>query len=579
MKLHKESEKLTGEQQQFLGIKIKKRLSERLSERGFSQEQRNFIKTYRNNLPSSVNPENQLAFNIRQISKNNEASQDLFLRTIFKTSLREEKKALNTVNEITKQEINKIRRKNFETSLKSSNMRKISKELAEEIFEKSDNEKHSYQRLQTKLKRGFADRDKNFFKQYQVDVTQFLRADDKLDIVKRKLSLVATVGNVNKLANSIDGIKSATFKFNTGRDIDVVSGALDIISTVSSLGGPYGQGISAVCGLVNSVLGIFNEGPTLTEVIGDMIQKQTEVIGNMITQQTDIIVGAIQNNLEKIEEVNENILKTSAHLAHQIQDSMRFLSTELEYNRKALEESLINQMRNGLNQLSESIERKNIINAWQAKKRQQKTFVIELQEKLKLVKNFQNFSSTDLSILQREIKLLDGYREIADTETYLLYFCLNGKLHSLCHHLLFDYVALATLEILVKTEIFSIYKESTQTEGERLADLISQVIQSRKLRSNSTLSQIFENQAYCLPICTLNEIDNTIQTSLDAADYNEYVLEPQQVDYIYKFYKAVGGDKEIPTKSSCLTCFQKQPCKLDFTRWTKNGKQQCIEGR
>ena len=99
MKLHKESEKLTGEQQQFLGINIKKRLSERLSKGGFSKGQRNIIKTYRNNLPSSVNPENQLAFIIRQISENNKASQDQFSTGIIKTSLREKKKNLNQVKE------------------------------------------------------------------------------------------------------------------------------------------------------------------------------------------------------------------------------------------------------------------------------------------------------------------------------------------------------------------------------------------------------------------------------------------------------------------------------------------------
>ena len=56
----------------------------------------------------------------------------------------------------------------------------------------------------------------------------------------------------------------------------------------------------SILGVVNGIIGIFGEGKSQTEIMGEMIEAQTEQILNKIDEQTEILIKYMENFVREI---------------------------------------------------------------------------------------------------------------------------------------------------------------------------------------------------------------------------------------------------------------------------------------
>jgi len=101
-------------------------------------------------------------------------------------------------------------------------------------------------------------------------------------------------GRANAISNGVTGMYGGAMKTKSGDSLQVISGVIDIVSSITAFCGPYGKAASAVLGIFNTFLGILGaNGPSPMEQMTKLINKQTKQIKGMIEDQTDILLRAL----------------------------------------------------------------------------------------------------------------------------------------------------------------------------------------------------------------------------------------------------------------------------------------------
>eukprot|EP01084_Bolivina_argentea_P230449 388754_1 len=116
----------------------------------------------------------------------------------------------------------------------------------------------------------------------------------------------------NAVASIGSNLQSQASNLKSNDPIRVTTGVLTLVSGVAMcFGPPVGVAIGAITGLVAGVMSLLAEEPkpTMTEVIGNMINEQTKQIANMLQQVSDHFDDKIDALSEQIRDEFKNLIK------------------------------------------------------------------------------------------------------------------------------------------------------------------------------------------------------------------------------------------------------------------------------
>ena len=202
---------------------------------------------------------------------------------------------------------------------------------------------------------------------------------------------------VNAASNAVVGVYTAVRKFQTGDAVKVLSGVLDITASVAGFAGPHGVAVAAVAGLINNVLGLFGAaGPTMQQVIGDMMKEQTRQMKSMFRKQAKQIEAGFNNVLDQAE---RNVL---------------LVIDNDDANTKNIMKTIIGSIRS--NQRTDELQKYEEMNA------EMDACMMDWSTKLLFLDAARN-GVKKLTTIQNEIKLSDGVKDMTRLRGYSFLFC------------------------------------------------------------------------------------------------------------------------------------------------------------
>jgi hypothetical protein len=110
------------------------------------------------------------------------------------------------------------------------------------------------------------------------------------------------VESIQKVDNAILNIGTTIKQFGIDDGLLIASGILTTIGSIASFMGPVGASVGALTGVFNAVLSFIPgfSGPSIPEIIGDMIEKQSEYIGEEFKVTRQMMIDIHEQQMNKI---------------------------------------------------------------------------------------------------------------------------------------------------------------------------------------------------------------------------------------------------------------------------------------